>query len=87
MVKDFDYLVLSGIPQTQNKYDEQLISSSSSNSKLTMPPTPPGQRKSSRPMSVFSSSNKGRHRTKSFFLSFTFKKVKLINNYEYWYTT
>lgn len=48
-----------GIPQTQNKYDEQLISSSSSNSKLTMPPTPPGQRKSSRPMSVFSSSNKG----------------------------
>ncbi|XP_078313092.1 ral GTPase-activating protein subunit beta-like isoform X3 [Crassostrea virginica] len=49
-----------GIPQTQNRYEEQLISSSSSNSKLTLPPsTPPGQRKSSRPMSVFSSSNKG----------------------------
>ncbi|XP_056022408.1 ral GTPase-activating protein subunit beta-like isoform X3 [Ostrea edulis] len=46
-----------GIPQTQTRYDDQLISTNSN--KLSVPSTPPGQRKTSRPMSVFSSSNKG----------------------------
>ncbi|XP_062588576.1 ral GTPase-activating protein subunit beta-like [Saccostrea cucullata] len=46
-----------GIPQTQNRYEDQVVSTSSS--KLNIPSTPPGQRKSGRPISVFSSSNKG----------------------------